>query len=78
MMSKKNKKINFPSLNNEQADNIVEYMKDMLGKKVTDVMDQSNLNMNHLVRFLYLSKLCQITREEKGLSFKDISEVLNG
>jgi len=55
----------FPQINSQQADNIVEYMKDMLGKKVTDVMDQSNLNMNHLVRFLYLSKLCQNTREEK-------------
>ena len=76
MMSKKNKKINFPSFNHEQADNIVAYMKDMFGKEVTDVMDQSNLNMNHLVRFLYLSKLCQNTREEKGLSLKDISNQL--
>lgn len=67
----------FPNLSSEQADNIVELAREMFGPKISNLMDSHGLNMNYFVRFLCISKLCQARREERGLSFKDISTELN-
>ena len=66
----------FPSLNSKQADNLVELVKETFGTQTSRMLENSGLNMNHMVRFMYLSRLCQKTREEKGLSFKNISAKL--
>ena len=68
---------NFPNINSEQADNIVELAIDMFGEKTLNLIDKHGVNINHMVRFMYLSKLCQKTREEKGISIKDASSKLN-
>ena len=69
-------KNNFPNISPEQADNIVDLVRDTFGPEISKLMDKHGLNMNHFVRFLCISKLCQKKREEKGLSFKDVSTQL--
>ena len=63
-------------MNSEQADNLVELVKDMYGTELSNMMDSSGLNINHLIRFLYISTLCREKRQERGLSFKDVSTQL--
>ena len=53
------------------------YVPRQLGTDLANMIDESKANMNHLVRFMHISKLCQARREERGLSFKDISSQLN-
>ena len=66
----------FPNLNSEQADNLVEFVKEMLGEQASKIVEDSGLNVNNMVRFMYISRLCQKKREEKGLSLKTISSKL--
>jgi hypothetical protein len=66
----------FPSFNSEQADHFIKLVKEGLGTELANIIDGSKVNMNHLVRFMHISKLCQARREEMGLSFKDISTEL--
>lgn len=70
-------KSKFPSFNSEQADYFVKLVKEGLGTELAGIIDGSEVNMNHLVRFMHISKLCQARREERGLSFKDIASQLN-
>lgn len=67
----------FPSLNSEQADNLVEVAKEMLGTQASKMLENYGLNINHMIRFMYISRLCQKTREENGFSLKNISSKLN-
>ena len=69
-------KSKFPSFNSEQADHFIRLVKEGLGTELATVIDGSKVNMNHLVRYMHISKLCQARREERGLSFKDISTQL--
>lgn len=66
----------FPNINSEQADNLVELVKEMFGTELSNMMGSSGININHLIRFLYISTLCREKRQEKGLSFKDVSAQL--
>lgn len=66
----------FPNLNSEQADNLVELVKEMFGEQASKILEGSGLNVNNMVRFMYISRLCQKKREEKGLSLKTISSKL--
>jgi hypothetical protein len=67
---------NFPKINSEQADNIVELVRDMFGENTVNMIDNHGININHLVRSMYLSKLCIRKREEKGISLKKASSNL--
>lgn len=66
----------FPNLNSEQADNLVELVKEMFGEQGLKILEGSGLNVNNMVRFMYISRLCQKKREEKGLNLKTISSKL--
>jgi len=66
----------FPIVNSEQADLIVKLAKKGLGPDLACMLANSPLNMNHLIRFMSIAQLCQARREEKGLSFKQISSEL--
>ena len=66
----------FPNLNSEQADNLVELVKEMFGEQTSKILEGSGLNVNNMVRFMYISRLCQKKREEKGLGLKTISSKL--
>ena len=66
----------FPNLNSEQADNLVELVKEMFGEQTSKILEGSGLNVNNMVRFMYISRLCQKKREEKGLDLKTISSKL--
>jgi hypothetical protein len=66
----------FPNLNSEQADNLVGLVKEMFGGQASKTLEGSGLNVNYMVRFMYISRLCQKKREEKGLDLKTISSKL--
>lgn len=66
----------FPNLNSKQADNLVELVKEMFGEQPLKILEGSGLNVNNMVRFMYISRLCQKKREEKGLDLKTISSKL--
>ena len=66
----------FHKINSEQADNIIELLKESLGENTVNMIDNHGININHLVRSIYLSKLCIRKREEKGISLKKASSNL--
>jgi len=66
----------FPKFSSEEADFLVGKMREMLGPDITRILDQSDLNPNHMIRFRYIADMCRKTREQKGLSFKKISASL--
>jgi len=65
---------NFPKLNNEQASLLVKELKKRLGPELTDILDQSGINPNHLVRFQYIAGLCRNARQQRKISLKQASE----
>lgn len=65
-----------PNMNKEQAEILVNLMKERLGPEITSILNTTNLNTNHMIRFMYIGNLCQKTREEKELSLKDVSRKL--
>jgi len=69
-------KSKFPSFNSEQADHFIKLVKERLGTELAGIIEGSGINMNQLVRFIHISTLCKARREERGLSFKDISTQL--
>lgn len=66
----------FPRLNKEQAKLVIKKMKEELGPEITAILDKSGINPDHLVRFQYVSSLCQNTREQNNISFRQASEKL--
>lgn len=66
----------FPAVNSEQADMIVQRVKQALGPHIAGMLTQYPLNIDFLVRFMRIAQLCQARREEKGLSVKDIASQL--
>lgn len=66
----------FPKITSEQADNIIELLKGSFGENTIKMIDDHGVNINHLVRSMFLSKLCIRKREEKGISIKDASSNL--
>ena len=73
---KETEKTQFPQFDKEQADVLVKTTMEMLGPGVGKELASSGLNVNHLIRFMYIGNLCKNTREERGLSFKEISSQL--
>ena len=67
---------NFPKLSNQQTELLVKRVQEVLGPEVADIMDQSGINPNHLVRFQYISSLCKNTRQQKQISLKQASQKL--
>lgn len=66
----------FPIVNSEQADLLLTLAKKQLGPDLACMIANSPINMNHLIRFMGVAGLCRARREEKGLSFKEISSAL--
>ena len=66
----------FPKLNNEQAKLVNKMLRKALGPEITDMLDKSGINSDHLIRFQYISSLCKNTREQKNISLKQASEQL--
>ena len=66
----------FPSFSSEQADHLVRLAKAKLDPDLVRKISNSSLNMNHLVRFMCVGGMCRVRREERGLSFKEISTQL--
>lgn len=66
----------FPSLNSQQADVVIEKTNEQLGPQLAGMIAASGLNSNHMIRFLYIASLCRNRREEMGLSLKEVSQRL--
>ena len=66
----------FPKLNREQADLVVERMRETLGFDISDMLDNLNINPSQIVRLRYIADLCRSTREQKNLSLKEVSSVV--
>jgi ribosome-binding protein aMBF1 (putative translation factor) len=66
----------FPKFKSQQADLISEAVRKFVGPQITDLFDDYGINVNHMIRFRYIAKLCQRTREEKSLSIKQASSKL--
>jgi len=66
----------FPVVNSEQADLIVKLAKKGLGPDLASTINNCPLNMNHLIRFIFVADMCKARREDRGLSIKEISSEL--
>jgi hypothetical protein len=66
----------FPNLDNQQAELVVQRINEALGPEVTAMLSASGLNPNHLVRFLAIASRCRRRRQEMGLSLKEASQQL--
>jgi len=66
----------FPKLNSENAKLVIKKIREVLGPEITDMLDKSGINPNHLIRFQYISSLCTNAREQKNISLKQASEKL--
>jgi len=67
---------NFPKLNSEQANLVINKMRDVLGPEIAGMMDKSGINPDHMVRFQCIASLCRNTRQQKKISLKQASEKL--
>ena len=67
---------NYPRLNSEQAELVVQHVKRLLGPELVGMLDKAGIDPNHMVRFQYISNLCRTTREEKHISLKQASREL--
>ena len=65
-----------PSFNPEQTKNLVDLAKFQLGENITKMTSKLDINVEHLVRFLPLSKYCKKKREALNLSLKEIGSKL--
>lgn len=68
--------VRFPLFDSEQADEFVELLQIRLGPDFAGIFVNPASNLNHLVRFFYISGLCKERRTEKGLTFKQVSSQL--
>ena len=75
-MNSRIEKSRFRKFNSEEADFLVEKMREMLGPDINKIIDESGLNANHMFRFQYIAYICRKAREERGMSFKEISTEL--
>ena len=65
-----------PKLNSEQAKLVNKMVREALGPEITDMLDKSGVNSDHLIRFQYISSLCKNTRDQKNIPLKQASEKL--
>ena len=70
------KNFNFSDINKDKADLLVKLMKEKLSPEISNMIDNSNLNANHMIRFMYIGNLCREVRVEKGLSLREVSQKL--
>ena len=71
-----NKKNLLKNLTSEDADILSQMMLEKLGPILSSAITKTPINQNHFFRFLYISRLCKKSREEKNLSIKEISKEL--
>ena len=66
----------FPRFSKAQANLVVKRLREVLGPGVTDIMNKSGINPDHMVRFQYISTLCINARKQKQISLKQVSKKL--
>jgi ribosome-binding protein aMBF1 (putative translation factor) len=65
------------SAQDKQVKTIVQKAREALGKDITLLADSLGINLEHVVRFSPLAKVCKTLREQKGISIKDVAGRLN-
>jgi predicted XRE-type DNA-binding protein len=72
-----NKEKNIKKQYNKTVDLIVKRTKDALGKDITLLAEGLGVNLEHIVRFTFIARICKDAREQKKISIKEISKSLN-
>ena len=65
--------IDWSDIDAEQADAIAEMTKEMLGSHTSSLLGSYGVNVQHIVRFQYISRICQKARKLKKLTIKKVS-----